>query len=128
MLGLTSWCMMVPFKTRFVVSSFEKVLKITGFQRFICLVGPYFFSVLFYTHTYFLAQTALQDHALKTIHIGKMLGQSTLHILVTATIPLARPPIIVGASLELMEVLADYGTVSFFWVQHPQVYLTCGLI
>ena len=81
MLGLTSWCMMVPFKTRFVVSSFEKVLKITGFQRFVCLVGPYFFSVFFYTHTYFLAQTALQDHALKTIHIGKMLGQSTLHIL-----------------------------------------------
>ena len=114
MLGLTSWCMMVPFKTCFVVSSFEKVLKITGFQRFVCLVGQYFFLVLFYTHTYFLAQTALQDHALKTIHIGKMLGQSTLHILVTATIPLARPPINIGASLVLIEVLADYGTVSFF--------------
>ena len=34
----------------------------------------------------------------------------------TATIPLARPAIIVGASLVLMEVLADYGTVSFFGI------------
>ena len=53
---------------------------------------------------------------MKTIRIGKILGQSTSHILVTATIPLARPAIIVGASLVLMEVLADYGTVSFFGI------------
>ena len=39
---------------------------------------------------------------------------SRLVILMTATIPLARPPIIVGASLVLMKVLADYGTLSFF--------------
>ena len=39
---------------------------------------------------------------------------SRLVILMTATIPLARPPIIVGASLVLMEILADYGTLSFF--------------
>ena len=45
-----------------------------------------------------------------------MLGQSSSHVLVTATIPLARPTIIVGASLVLMEVLADYGTVSFFGI------------
>ena len=32
----------------------------------------------------------------------------------TAIIPLARPPIVLGASLVLMEVLADYGTLSCF--------------
>ena len=53
---------------------------------------------------------------LKTLRIGKMLGQSTSQVLRTATIPLARPAIIVGASLVLMEVLADYGTVSFFGI------------
>ena len=63
-----------------------------------------------------MARTAFQDHALKTIRIGKILGQSTSHILVTATIPLARPAIIVGASIVLIEVLADYGTVSFFGI------------
>ena len=63
-----------------------------------------------------MARTVFQDHALKTIRIGKIIGQSTSHILVTATIPLARPAIIVGASLVLMEVLADCGTVSFFGI------------
>ena len=61
-------------------------------------------------------RTAFQNHALKTLRIGKILGQSTSQVLRTATIPLARPAIIVGASLVLMEVLADYGTVSFFGI------------
>ena len=90
MFGLTLWSILVPFNTHFLVSSFGKVPKITGSQRFGCLVEPYFFSILFYTHTYFLAQTALQDHALKTIHIGKMLGQSTLHILGDGNYPTGR--------------------------------------
>ena len=44
----------------------------------------------------------------------KMLGQLTSQVLRTATVPLERPAIVVGASLVLMEVLADYGTLSFF--------------
>ena len=76
----------------------------------------FLFSFVLYPYIFFLARTAFQNHALKTLRIGKMLGQSTSQVLRTATIPLARPAIIVGASLVLMEVLADYGTVSFFGI------------
>ena len=76
----------------------------------------FLFSFVLYPYIFFLARTAFLNHALKTLRIGKMLGQSTSHVLMTATIPLARPAIIVGASLVLMEVLADYGTVSFFGI------------
>ena len=76
----------------------------------------FLFSFVLYPYIFFLARTAFLNHALKTLRIGKMLGQSTSHVLRTATIPLARPAIIVGASLVLMEVLADYGTVSFFGI------------
>ena len=61
-------------------------------------------------------RTAFLNHALKTLRIGKMHGQSRSHALRTATIPLARPAIIVRASLVLMVFLADYGTVSFFGI------------
>ena len=61
-------------------------------------------------------RTAFQNHELKTLRIGKMPGQLTSQVLRTAIIPLARPAIIVGAPLVLMEVLADYGTVVFFWI------------
>ena len=114
MLGLTSWSMLVPFKTRFVVSSFGKVLKIAGFQRFGRLVEPYFFSVLFYTHTYFFGPNSFPKSCTERQFVLTKCMASRLVILMTATTPLARPPIIVGASLVLMEVLADYGTVSFF--------------
>ena len=46
-----------------------------------------------------------------------MLGHLTSQVLRTATIPLARSAIIVGATLVLTEVLADYGTVSFFGIK-----------
>ena len=58
------------------------------------LVEPYFFSVLFYTHTYFLARTAFQNHVLKQFVLKNAWPVDV--ILMTATIPLARPPIIVG--------------------------------
>ncbi|MEC8594342.1 MAG: hypothetical protein VXY74_06005 [SAR324 cluster bacterium] len=64
----------------------------------------------------FLARTAFQNRALKTLRIGKMLGRSMSQVPRTATIPLARPAKILGASLVLMEVLVDYGTVRFFGI------------
>ena len=73
----------------------------------------FLFSFVLYPYIFFGADS-FQNHALETLRIGKMLGQSTSQVLRTAAVPLARPAIIVGASLELMEVLADYGTVSFF--------------
>ena len=88
----------------------------------------FLFSFVLYPYIFFLARTAFLDHALKTLRIGKMLGQSTSHVLMTATIPLARPAIIVEASLVLMEVLADYGTVSFFWINTLKMYLICDLV
>ena len=59
----------------------------------------FLFSFVLYPYIFFLERTAFQNHALKTLRIGKMLGQSMSQVLRTATIPLARPAIIEGGLL-----------------------------
>ena len=44
----------------------------------------FLFSFVLYPYIFFLARTAFLNHALKTLRIGKMLGQSSSHVLVTA--------------------------------------------
>lgn len=73
-------------------------------------------SFVLYPYVYLLARTAFLEQPSSLIEAGRSLGYSYRQTLTKLVIPLARPAIIAGMTLALMETLADYGTVKFFGV------------
>jgi iron(III) transport system permease protein len=50
------------------------------------------------------------------LDVSRTLGNGPWRTFFTVALPLARPAIVAGLSLALMETLADYGTVQYFGV------------
>jgi iron(III) transport system permease protein len=74
---------------------------------FVCVLYPY---------VYLLARTAFLERASGMIEAARTLGLGPWASFFRVSLPLARPALVAGASLALMETLADYGTVSYFGV------------
>ncbi len=75
---------------------------------FVCVLYPY---------VYLLARTAFMERASGMLEAARTLGHGPWRSFFSISLPLARPAVVAGASLALMETLADYGTVSYFAVQ-----------
>jgi iron(III) transport system permease protein len=75
------------------------------------------FSLTLYPYVYLVARAAFLEQSLSTFEAGRLLGASRWRGFFRIALPLARPAIVAGASLALMETLADFGTVSYFAVQ-----------
>ena len=73
-------------------------------------------SLVLYPYVYLLARTAFLEQSASIIEAGRSLGYSYRQTLIKLVIPMARPAIIAGMTLALMETLADYGTVQFFGI------------
>ena len=70
-----------------------------------------------YPYVYLIARTAFHDLSRSAIEAGRLAGLSPLGAFLRVAVPLARPAIVAGATLALMETLADFGTVSYFGVE-----------
>jgi iron(III) transport system permease protein len=64
-----------------------------------------------------LAKTAFEDRQVNLSEAARSLGLSPAGAFYRVVLPLARPALVAGSALVIMECLADYGTVSFFSVQ-----------
>ena len=73
-------------------------------------------SLVLYPYIYLLARAALLEQSASVVEVARTLGVRPAGIFFKVLLPLARPAIIVGLSLVLMETLADYGTVQYFGV------------
>ena len=73
-------------------------------------------GLVLYPYVYLLARAAFLEQSASYIEISRSLGYSLRRVFFRLAVPLARPSIITGLSLALMETLADYGTVQFFGV------------
>lgn len=71
-------------------------------------------SLVLYPYVYMLARTAFRDQPASLEEVALSLGVSTKAYLVKVMLPLARPAILMGAALAMMEAFADYGTVQYF--------------
>jgi iron(III) transport system permease protein len=71
-------------------------------------------TLVFYPYVYLLARTAFREHGLATLETARSLGRSRLRAFFEVVLPMARPSLVAGASLAMMEALADFGTVSIF--------------
>jgi iron(III) transport system permease protein len=74
-------------------------------------------SFALYPYVYLIARTAFQDLSRSAIEAGRLAGYGARGALLRVAVPLARPAIVAGATLALMETLADFGTVSYFGVE-----------
>jgi iron(III) transport system permease protein len=74
------------------------------------------FSLVLYPYVYLLARAAFLEQSSLTLEASKSLGKGNWASFYSVALPMARPAIIAGLSLALMETLADFGTVEYFGV------------
>lgn len=75
------------------------------------------FSFCLFPYVYLIARTAFLDRSGRLSEVAETLGYSNWQAFFKLILPMARPAIFAGMALALMEVLADYGAVSYFGVQ-----------
>ncbi len=74
-------------------------------------------TLVLYPYVYLLSRAAFLGQSLCVLEVSRSLGNGPWRTFFTVALPLARPAIVAGLSLALMETLADYGTVQYFGVQ-----------
>lgn len=72
------------------------------------------FVLCLYPYVYLLTRAALGDRAVQMMEAARLLGAGMGRRLWTVALPLARPAVVAGVALALMETLADYGVGSYF--------------
>jgi len=75
------------------------------------------FIFVLYPYVYLLSRTAFIERSSGMLEAARTLGLGPWQSFFRVSLPLARPAVAAGATLALMETLADYGTVSYFGVQ-----------
>lgn len=75
------------------------------------------FSLVLYPYVYLLARAAFLEQSDSMLEVARACGYGSWGTFVHVALPLARPGIVAGAALALMETLADFGAVSYFGVQ-----------
>jgi len=71
-------------------------------------------TLVFYPYVYLLARAAFHEQGGTTLETARSLGRTRWRAFFHVALPMARPSIVAGASLAMMETLADFGTVSTF--------------
>ena len=125
-----SWALLLPMAMPAYVSAYAytdflqygAVLQTTlreiwpGFRMDVrSLSGAIFLFVMtLYPYTYLLARNALSERTVHLLEAARLLGTPALARIVKIALPLARPALMAGAALALMETLADYGVSAYF--------------
>ena len=73
-------------------------------------------SLVLYPYVYMMARAAFLEQSVCALEASRTLGSTPLNGFFRVALPLARPAIMTGLSLALMETLADFGTVQYFGI------------
>ncbi len=73
-------------------------------------------SLVLYPYVYLLARVAFLEQSVCTLEASRSLGCNPWRSYFKVALPLARPAIVAGLALVIMETLNDYGTVQYFSV------------
>ncbi|MEO1017390.1 MAG: iron ABC transporter permease [Pseudomonadota bacterium] len=88
------------------------------FPRISSLEGAVFILTLaLYPYVYLIVRAYLSDQSPRIVEAARSLGCNLFEASWRVMLPLARPAIVVGVTLVLMETLADFGAVSLLGVQ-----------
>ncbi|WP_435388918.1 ABC transporter permease [Halomonas maura] len=73
-------------------------------------------TLVLYPYVYMLARAAFLEQSVCVLDVGRTLGRGPWRLFTSVAIPLARPAIVGGVSLALMETLNEFGAVQYFGV------------
>ena len=73
-------------------------------------------SLVLYPYVYMLARNAFREQSGSMLEASRTLGFSPRQHFWKVALPLARPALLTGAALAMMEAFADYGTVQYFGI------------
>lgn len=68
-------------------------------------------------YVYLLTRAALHEQSGSAYEVARALGTGPWGLFRRVGLPLARPAIVAGSAIAMMEAVADYGVVSYFGVQ-----------
>lgn len=71
-------------------------------------------TLALYPYVYLIARNAFLTQGLRTLEVAQSLGMTRWRAFFRVTLPMARPWIVAGVMLVIMETLADFGTVAIF--------------
>lgn len=74
-------------------------------------------SLVLYPYVYITARAGFLELSPSMLESSRVLGRSQTYTFFKVALPLARPSIVLGLTLALMETLNDFGTVDYFAVQ-----------
>lgn len=86
--------------------------------------AAFILSCAFYPYVYLAMRAAFLNQSVTALEAARTLGCSQRRAFFRAALPLARPALVAGVALAVMETLADYGAVQFLAVQT----LTTGVV
>lgn len=73
-------------------------------------------SLVLYPYVYLLSRAAFLEQSDSMLEMARVSGYGPWGTFLHVALPLARPGIVAGTALALMETLADFGTVAYFGV------------
>jgi iron(III) transport system permease protein len=73
-------------------------------------------GLVLYPYVYLLARAAFLEQSVCVLEISRTLGRGPWGTFFKVALPLARPAIVTGLALVLMETVSDFGTVQYFAV------------
>lgn len=132
-----NWALLLPLAmpTYIIAYSYTGLLDIAGpiqntiRDSFDLSYGQYWFpeirsmggaifvmSFVLYPYVYLLARASFLEQSQQLGDVARLMGHSRKQAFFLINLPIARPAIVAGVSLVLMETLADYGAVSYFGV------------
>jgi len=110
------WALVLPLAMPgYVFTLFALGLDVPGIRSELGAVCV--FTLVLYPYVYLLARAAFLAQSRTLIEAARGLGLSRRAAVVRVAIPLARPAILGGVALALMETLADFGTVNLLGVR-----------
>lgn len=71
-------------------------------------------TLVLYPYVYVLARAAFAEQSANTVEAARVMGFSRMQTFFRLVLPMARPSLVAGAILAMMEAMTDYGTVKFF--------------
>jgi iron(III) transport system permease protein len=136
---ILDWALLVPLAvpTYIVAFAYVEVLDYTGpvqslirdlfgfrtsreywFPEIRSLGGAIFvMGAVLYPYVYLTTRASFLIQSASTLDVSRTLGASPYGLFFRVALPLARPAIVIGISLALMECLNDIGAVTFFGVK-----------
>ena len=134
---LFEWALLLPLAvpTYVIAYAYTDFLQVAGplqsmlREWFNWRVGDYYFpnvrslggaalliTFVLYPYVYLLARASFLEQSVGVLDVGRTLGRGPWRLFASVALPLARPALVGGVSLVLMETLNEFGAVQFFGV------------